>query len=390
MLKRGFICKGFAVTARGNTCPDGALVASSLGLISGEAMQGEKRSFKEKAVDICRNALTQSVEAIRAAMFATLSVVARHLPRSWALGLANFFQSILAISPIGGRARRVMAATFPSECNIKKLTADWLGRPFRDHVMAVRIASAHEPLEGWTIETRNAPWILKDAEASFIIASGHFSREAMTALYLPWVVNRRLATVVAPMTQSKDPRGLRVRLQMREMRAGIKLVRNGDVDIAEVAGKSFLVRLLHHLRDPGGAVIIATDASWGANHTGGYTRPFAGYAEQSFALGTARLARLSQRPIVTCVPFLDGDRRIVVDWSPVIPAPERDDADADIRVTNEILDWIERRIGERPDQYVLSFGRDRRWSSTAKCWIDGEAAEPTQRSAAVRAERYAN
>jgi hypothetical protein len=39
-----------------------------------------------------------------------------------------------------------------------------------------------------------------------------------------------------------------------------------------------------------------------------------------------------------------------MDWSPVIPAPARDDTDADIRITNEILDWISRRIGERPDQ----------------------------------------
>jgi hypothetical protein len=189
------------------------------------------------------------------------------------------------------RAQKVMRASFPEQLKgAAKLTANWRGRPFRDHVMAVGIASKREQVRQWVIEARGAPAMLADPEASSIIATGHFSREAMTCLYLPWVINKRLATVVAPMTKSKNARGLRVRLQMREMRKGIQVVRDGDVDIGDVAGKSFLVRLAHHLRDPGGAVIIATDASWGAHHTGGYTRPLAGFAAQSFALGTARLS----------------------------------------------------------------------------------------------------
>jgi lauroyl/myristoyl acyltransferase len=222
---------------------------------------------------------------------------------------------------------------------------------------------------------RGAPALLNDPRQSFIMATGHFSREAMSCIYMPWILNRRLATVIAPMTQAKTPRGLRVRLQMREMTAGIRAMREGDVDIAEVAGKSFLVRLLHHLREPGGVVVIASDASWGADKGDGVTRPFAGYASQSFAVGTARLARLSQTPIVTCVPFIASDRHLIMEWSPVIPAPDRDDADADVRITNEILDWIERRIGERPDQYVLSFGTDRRWSAVARCWVDADRPE---------------
>lgn len=353
-------------------------------------MSGEVRSLRGRVAEFCRNSLTQGVEAVRAAMFASLSVVARHMPRPAARWLAGLYQSLLAFSPIGGRARAAMAATFPAEREIGKLTANWLGRPFRDHVMAVQIASERDFAHDYTIEMRNAPAMLNDPEASFIMASGHFSRGAMMALYLRGAINKRIATVVAPMARSKDFRGLRVRLQMRAMRAGITFVSKGEVDIVDVAGKSFLVRLLRHLRDPGGAVIIATDASWGANETGGHTRSFAGYAEQSFALGTARLARLSQRPVVACVPFLDGNRRIVVDWSPVIPAPARDDAEADVRITNEILDWIERRIGERPDQYVLSFGRDRRWSATAQCWLDGEAPEAPVRAAPVKTAKYAS
>lgn len=329
-----------------------------------------------------RHALTHVAEALRAVLLMLLGAAARWLPRNWALGLAGWVRALMAASPVGARTRAAMRETFPAQREeAGRLTAEWLGRPFRDHVNSVRIASGREHPISWAVEMRGAPALLTDPTQSFIIATGHFSREAMSVLYLPTILPRRLATVVAPLTQLKTPHGTRVRLQMRAIRKGIEVVRGGDVDIADVAGKSFLVRLLRHLRDPGGAVIIATDAAWGGDKTGGYTRPFAGFAAQTFALGTARLARMSQRPIVTCVPFLDGDRRVVMEWSPVIEPPARDDEAADVRVTNEILDWIERRIGERPGQYVLSFGHERRWSPVAQCWVRGETIARTARSA---------
>lgn len=343
------------------------------------------RSLWASGARSCRIALTQVVEAFRALMFVSLRAAALILPRSWAYGLADGVQALLAASPIGMRARNDMRATFPGQ-KVKDLAADWLGRPFRDHVNATRVAARIEQSRDWTIDMRGAPAFLHDPGQSFIMATGHFSREAMSCIYMPWIVKRRLATVIAPMTQAKTPRGLRVRLQMREMVNGIRAMREGDVDIAEVAGKSFLVRLLHHLREPGGVVVIASDASWGEKG-GGLSRPFAGYASQNFALGTARLARLSQTPIVACVPFIVSDRHIIMEWSPVIAAPDRDDAEADVRITNEILDWIERRIGERPDQYVLSFGTERRWSSVARCWVDAERPEVSNDSVAAPAAR---
>ncbi|MEZ5956366.1 MAG: hypothetical protein R3C27_04045 [Hyphomonadaceae bacterium] len=304
-------------------------------------------------------------------MFMLLGFAARRFPRRVVYDLAAIVRSAVASSPLGLRTRQIMRAAFPSEARETNASraAEWLGRPFRDHVNAVRIASGREDMGEWDVEMRGAPEMLNDPSQSFIIASGHFSRQAMGILYIPTVVPKRLATVVAPLTRAKTPQGTRVRLQMRELRKGMEIARGGDLDIADVEGKGFLVRLLHHLREPGGAVIIAADAAWHGAREGGYTRPFAAFAKQTFHLGTARLARLSQRPIVTCVPFLDGDRRVVLEWSPVIAAPERQDADADIRITNEVLDWIERRIGERPGQYIEGFGHDRRWSPTARCWI---------------------
>ncbi|MEQ1817805.1 MAG: hypothetical protein ABL871_04280 [Terricaulis sp.] len=332
------------------------------------------RSLWASGARLSRGVLTQAVEAVRALLFIILRTATLILPRAWAYGLAKAVQAMLAASPIGMRARKDMRTALPGQ-RVNDIAADWLGRPFRDHVNATRVASRLERSREWTVDMRGAPAFLNDPNQSFIIATGHFSREAMSCIYMPWILPHRLATVIAPMTQAKTPRGLRVRLQMREMIGGIRSMRDGNVDIAEVAGKSFLVRLLHHLREPGGVVVIASDASWGAEKGGGLTRPFAGYASQTFALGTARLARLSQTPIVTCVPFLVSDRHLIMEWSPVIPAPDRDDTEADVRITNEILDWMERRIGERPDQYVLWLGADRQWSSVARCWGDADRRE---------------
>jgi len=315
-----------------------------------------------------------------------LGFAARHFPRRIAYNFAGIVRAFLAASPLGMRARQIMRMTFPSQPgDIAPMAAEWLERPFRDHVNAVRITTGREDMHDWQVEMRGAPEMLNDPKESFIIATGHFSRQAMGVLYVPTLVPKRLATVVAPMTKAKTPHGFRVRLQMRELRKGIEIARLGDVDIADVAGKGFLVRLLRHLRDPGGVVIIATDAAWHGEQDGGYSRPFAAFTKQTFHLGTARLARLSQRPIVTCVPFLDGDQRVVMEWSPVIEPPSRDDAEADVRITNEILDWIERRIGERPGQYVEGFGHDRRWSPTAKCWIGDEAAPAVEPARALEA-----
>jgi lauroyl/myristoyl acyltransferase len=320
-----------------------------------------------------RHVLAQTQEVFRAALFLMLGFAARRLPRRIAYNFSGAVRWCLALSPLGVRARQTMRAAFPSQSReVAALAAEWLERPFRDHVNAVRIATAREHMRDWEVEMRGAPDLLSDPAQSCIIATGHFSRQAMGVLYLQAFVPKRLATVVAPMTQAKTPQGFRVRLQMREIRKGIAVAGGGGVDIADVAGKGFLVRLLRHLREPGGAVIIATDAAWHGEQDGGYTRPFAAFAAHTFHLGTARLARLSQRPIVTCVPFLHGDQCVVMEWSPVIQPPAREDTDADVRITNEILDWIERRIGERPGQYVEGFGHERRWSSIAKCWIGAE------------------
>jgi lauroyl/myristoyl acyltransferase len=236
-------------------------------------------------------------------------------------------------------------------------------------VILSRIVAGREDMKGWVIESRNAPAALTDPSQSFIVATGHFSREAMAAVYLRSTVPQKLGVVVAPIDRhSLRPRALRIRLQLGEMTNAIRVLREGDVDVGDVGEPGFALHMIRSLIAPGYAVAISTDVPWHKPTHGGLDRPFAGLAKQHFALGTARLARLSQRPIVPCVPYLDGDKRVIIEWGDVISPPAKRDAEGDARVTDLVLDFLERGVGRRPDQYVLDIGHDRSWDPSADRW----------------------
>ncbi|MGD9968788.1 MAG: hypothetical protein AB7T59_19880 [Hyphomonadaceae bacterium] len=318
-----------------------------------------------------RDAVHQAGDGLRVLALVLLRLAATHLPRAWAMGLADAAGYLFYIVPLGARARRSMRRAFPSgDANV--LALEWLRRPFRDYVAAVQIVSGRDVPAGWDVEQRNAPAALYDPNQSLIIATGHFSRQSMSGLYLPRVIAKALITVMAFVDRKPaNAHNMRVLQLMNAFKAGIRRVREGDVEIAEVgASPGLVLHLLKHLKRPGGALIIASDGPWSKDKAGGFDRAFAGHAERHVALGTAWLSRMSQRPIVPCVSFLDTDeRRIIIDWGELIPPAAKDDVNADVRVTNAVLDALERAIGQHPGQYVLPIGEERRWSETAQCWV---------------------
>jgi lauroyl/myristoyl acyltransferase len=344
-----------------------------------------------------RDAVAQVSEAYRVLSLLLLRAAAAYLPLNWAMALADAVGFGLAVTPIGARARQSMRAMFHSTGeNAAKLAREYLTRPFRDYVIARQIVEGREKPAHWPVESRGEPAILKAPGQSLIIAAGHFSRQAMSGIYVPALIPKKLSTVVAALDAPSGLRGLRLRLQLGAMVAGIRLVREGDVDVVEIGKPGVVTGLLRRLRTPGGVVIIASDASWPEDAPGGIERAFAGYGSNTLALGTARLSRLAQCPIVTCVPFLDSDGHVVLEWGDVIPAPARDDEAADARITNAILDTIERAVGRRPGQYVLPIGQGRRWSAVAECWIEGASPSApnglahAQADAAKRAKQRTN
>jgi hypothetical protein len=195
----------------------------------------------------------------------------------------------------------------------------------------------------------------------------------MTGLYLRTLLPKPMVTAIANVDASLKPRALRLRLQLGEMMRGITLLRDGDVDIVRIGRPGALGRLARYFKGPGALIVLGSDSISSSGREGGLDRPFAGHASASFALGTARLARMSQCPIVTCVPYLEANGRIVVEWGELIAPAARHDEDADIRVTNAILDVFERAVGQRPGQYVLPIGSARSWDAGAQCWRSSDA-----------------
>jgi lauroyl/myristoyl acyltransferase len=325
-----------------------------------------------------RRALAHLSDLVRTFAFIILHPIA-YLPRRWAFGAADTVGLLFSMSPMGARVRRSMRTAFPAG-DAAKLAREWMTRPFRDYVSMARILSRRECADRRPIESRGAPAILAEAGQSLIVATGHFSREPMECLYAASVIPKKLVTVVAALDKrSIKPRALRLRVQFGMMVDAISAIREGDVEILHVGRPGLVTRMVKHLKKPDAVVIISSDAVLANGREVGLHRPFAGHAMVDFALGTARLSRLSQRPIVVCVPFLDKDGGVVLDWSPPIPAPARDDEGADERITGAVVDILERAIGLRPGQYVLPVGEQRRWSETAQCWV--ELASPSPRQA---------
>jgi lauroyl/myristoyl acyltransferase len=320
---------------------------------------------------------------VRVSAFLILRPIA-YLPRRPAFAAADAIGFLYSLSPMGARVRRSMSIAFPSG-DAAALAREWMTRPFRDYVSMSRILARRDNVGLRPIESRGAPALLREPGQSVIVATGHFSREPMECLYAACVIPKKLATVVAALDRSSlKPRALRLRVQFGMMVDAIRAIREGDVEILHVGRPGLVTRMVKHLKQPDTVVIISSDAVLAGGREVGLHRPFAGHAMVDFALGTARLSRLSQRPIVVCVPFLDTEGRTVLDWSDPIPAPARDDESADDRVTNAVVDFLERAVGLRPGQYVLPIGDQRRWSETAMCWVDPPELGSTPKTRSAR------
>jgi lauroyl/myristoyl acyltransferase len=327
------------------------------------------------AIRLPGKAIAQAGDLIRVFEFLLLRPAAQYLPKSWAYGLADFSGWILSLTPAGARARRSMRAAFPA-ANERALAREWLGRPFRDYVTATRVADGRDNPNEWRIESRNQPAILNEPGKSVIVATAHVSRQSMTGLYLPGVTPKKIAVVIAELEPDamQRARKMRVRMQLGEMIRGLTRLRNGAIEFIEVGAKSVATKLLHRLIRSETVLVLAVDAPWPRSKTGSYERPFAGHANHNVALGTARLARYAQCPIVICVSFLDTDGHIVVEWSDPIAPPAPDDAAAEVRITDLMLDTFENAIGRHPGQYVLAIGEDRYWDPKTERWCTRPSA----------------
>lgn len=299
------------------------------------------------------------------------------LPRGGAMLVARGLAWLITIGTMRGlRARRSRRRSFGgSNTDALRAARAWIETSLRDFVYVRRLFCSREAMPGpKVVETGSEHARRLRAEGGpLIFATGHFVRQAMHALYMPQATPGVLGFVVAPMPQpSWRPSAMRARLVFGQMQECIRKSRAG-VLCEVVAGSGKATRsLIRHLQDDRQIVIVHVDAPWKAERSG-YKRPFAGHAQRVFSVGIARLARITQTPIVVCIPYQTAEGHTVLEWhDPILPPPPTE-TEADERVTDQMLNAIESAVGRRPEQYVLDVFGTRRWNASAGRW---QAVDP--------------
>ena len=305
-------------------------------------------------------------------MILVLSPAAYVLPRKWALWTANALSLLLVISPMSGmKVYSDMRHAFgKGRLGSLDLTRRWLGQPFRDFVIQKRVLINREDITKRRIIERNAGAVktLRESGEPYIMATGHFLREVILGMFSPNIIYGHPILVSLDVPERiRNLNDLRIRIQF-----GTLLKNNfcwgREIELVFV-GKYPFKNLISRLRERGNVVFIHVDAIWHADRPGSYLRPFAGHKSRVFATGVARLARLAQCQVVTCVHWMESDGTLALEWGTPIRPPHHE-KDDDIKVMNELIDGMEVAIGKRPTQYVLPVGGDRRWNPGKQSWED--------------------
>jgi lauroyl/myristoyl acyltransferase len=233
-----------------------------------------------------------------------------------------------------------------------------LGR-FDAHALPIRIVASDEARD------------IIAGKGSFVLAQAHFERaDAATAVIEPSVFDYRAMYVVA----LKLPDGLltphlwRVRVQLRQALNATMKVRPTTLEFVYTGGA--FAGLIKKLAKERVIVSMNVDAHWPRGRPSSLSRPFAGTLNRTFSTGAAKLARLGQCPILLALPVLDREGREIQLrlLGPFRAAlPEAENADTD--VSQQMLDVIEREIGQRPCDYMLEIGGERRWNAQSQSWL---------------------
>jgi len=299
-----------------------------------------------------------------------LRPAADFLSRRRAFAVARWCGAVLTHVPCSGKtALATMRRCFNmNDADAARNAGEYLAQPFYTYTVFQRLLRHREHPDSWTIEEKNNQSVaqLRQADRSFIVATGHFRRESHLVLYLNRVCLGKSAAVHLPLSPPRlNAHAILDRLQYGQLLRTARMLRPDHMFLW--VGDA-VRKVLRNLAQPGCQVVIAADSFWNATGTSSYARPFAGMKVRPFSTGAAALARLSQRPIVPCASYVDENGAIVLDWGPVIEPPSREDASADLRTTDTILDFLEKAIGLRPTQYVLHIGDERQWNSEAETW----------------------
>lgn len=291
------------------------------------------------------------------------------LPRFLALAAADGVSLLLMLLPSPGLTTyQTMRKAF-GKPPFQAFMLAWktVARPFRDLVILKRVLYGRENVFDWKIVERNSDGVdrLRKSGQSFIIAVAHFQRAAVLALASPAVAPGTFVSVAeAPPKKIKSLYDLRLRLFYGTMITAIATAWRRPFEYAfTTEGQSAAALVYQRLREPGNIVLINIDAVWAKRPTGSFSGPFAGQEERTLSTGVVQLAQLTGCPIVPCSFWQDSDGTIILDWGTPVETIH-DEAET----MNRLIAPLETAIGERPAQYVLEIGDERRWNATQRIW----------------------
>lgn len=309
-------------------------------------------------------------------MIGVLRPVAALLPYPHALRIARAFGVAAVAMPFGGRAKALQMRHAYGE-NVgsqrsARVAAELLARPLCDSVVLRRVLlHGRSDFDSWRVEQRTTASVdeLRASDESFILVTGHFSRQACMPLYVPEVVSHRITSVLLPpTTMTSHPRTWWLSYHYGQMLACLRFARP-DMEFVYPGQVGAWKRIVEKLGGARNAVILYADAPQAGARKDNYARPFAGLSARRFATGAARLSRMTRRPIAVCIPHLADDQTVVLDWTRVIRPPAARGDGTDRRVTDTILGDIEKAVGRRPAQYILDCLGERRWDAQAERWL---------------------
>lgn len=314
------------------------------------------RLFSMKFILIC----------MRAKMVSPMNICVRNI--------ADLAALLLAILPKqGSHSYKVMKRAFcGSRLQSFRLSQKWLRQPFLDFIFLNQILRGLDHPRNYKIIEKNAELVqdLRDSGKSYIVATGHFAREAMSILYLEEVTPGCIIQIANPlMVKPGTLYERRLHLQYGTMLAVINFLRPKDLKIMNVGSSPLMYRkLCSELKKPGNALLINLDVSYEDDSRGSIVRPFAAQSKRSFAKGAVRLAHLTRCPIITCTFAREKDGTFIIEWGAPVYALDKYDMTSEAKVMNELLDRIESAIGNRPTQYILPIGTGRRWNQLTRRW----------------------
>jgi lauroyl/myristoyl acyltransferase len=297
------------------------------------------------------------------------------LPRKIALGIAKLLALFLLVLPQPGHYTYYQVRSVFGKGRVSSLLLSWdrLALAFRDFVVINRLANKRESPFTWRIVEQNTDGInqLRRTGETYIVVIAHFSQVARMSLVSPKVTyNFPFGIGLAP-REGRNLFDLRIRIVWGALlRAGRCWDR--DAEMGLVGDDLHAATILYkRLRESGNVVFIALDAPWNRARIGTYERPFAGHRNRGFSTGAVQLARLAGCAIIACVPYIEDDGSIVLEWGDPMRI-DSNDSSGEVKAMNRLLDTLEIGIGKRPTQYQLDIGADRRWNSENVRWEDSE------------------